>query len=77
LKVVVIHSGFSEKNIFKQPWLCSYELSRVLSRLGHKVSILTDTYPGALTHLIDVEIKVVPKEHLRLAILLVVYIYAI
>ena len=68
MKILMIHSNFNQRNILKQPWRVTYELSRQITKLGHKVVIFTDVNDAMELKVDSVEVKSVKYEQLRFKI---------
>jgi glycosyltransferase involved in cell wall biosynthesis len=64
MKILMIHSNFSQQNILKQPWKVTYELSQYLAKRGHEVVIFTDVIGKVEFRNTLVEVKCVNHEHL-------------
>ena len=71
MKILMIHSNFNQRNILKQPWRVTYELSQHLVKLGHKVTIFTDVNDKVEFKDVLVEVKCVSYERLRSKIKLI------
>jgi len=71
MKILMIHSNFSQQNILKQPWKVSYELSQHLTKRGHEVVILIDVIDKVELRDTLVEVKCVNYDHLRSKIKLI------
>jgi len=65
MKILIVHSNFNQKNLLKQPWRFSYELSYCLVKLGHEVCILTDSSFKDSKNIDNLKIQTVPPEYIR------------
>jgi glycosyltransferase involved in cell wall biosynthesis len=63
MKILMVHSNFSQQNTVKQPWRVTYELSQQLAKRGHEVVILTDV--SDKVEFRDISVKYVNHGHLR------------